>query len=425
MSKILHISTLSNGGAFRASLNIHKALLKENVQSEMWILRAGLKSEESNVVLKQLIIHKKEWEQKLMKISYRIYIFFKYFFRLKFLKLNANEFQIRRNQNLEMESYPFTNLTLSDKDYQELKKFDVIHLHWIADGLDYSELFKYLRPKKIVWTLHDENPIEGFYHFYENANNVSYFLNFKIHLKNLVWKKIKSYYIRKNNITFVAPSFGLYKKATEFVDNCNYIPYTISEDWYSMIEVSEQIQSNTCNILVIAENLNHRRKGGSELHQILKQVDLISNDFQFDKICWNFIGHMDDGIKKEINLVLKNSSCVFHGYVNDRESLKKIYLNCHLTFISSLIDNLPNTLIESLTLGRPVLCYPTYFSNLIVKGEDGFVADNFTVESLVVAAKQIFNGIFAMDRNRIAVKWRNYFDGRRIVTEYLKVYGHS
>jgi hypothetical protein len=43
---------------------------------------------------------------------------------------------------------------------EQVMKADIIHLHWIADWLDYTTFFGAVK-KPIVWTFHDENPFRG------------------------------------------------------------------------------------------------------------------------------------------------------------------------------------------------------------------------------------------------------------------------
>ena len=43
---------------------------------------------------------------------------------------------------------------------------DILHLHWIAEFVDYRDFFRRLpREMPIVWTLHDMNPFTGGCHF--------------------------------------------------------------------------------------------------------------------------------------------------------------------------------------------------------------------------------------------------------------------
>jgi hypothetical protein len=65
--------------------------------------------------------------------------------------------------NYEVFSFPQTVYNITK--HPLVQEADIIHLHWVANFLDYRSFFKQIQ-KPIVWTLHDLNPIseKGFHY---------------------------------------------------------------------------------------------------------------------------------------------------------------------------------------------------------------------------------------------------------------------
>lgn len=114
------------------------------------------------------------------------------------------------------------NTGLSITELDEFKNADVIHLHWINQGmLSIKEIEKILLSgKKVVWTMHDMWPFTGICHHsgdcnkYENScGRCPYIANpSDKDLSNSIFNKKKDIY-SKGNITFVACSDWLKKLA--------------------------------------------------------------------------------------------------------------------------------------------------------------------------------------------------------------------
>ena len=107
------------------------------------------------------------------------------------------------------------NTGFSVTEHPEFKKADIIHLHWINQGmLSVNEIGKILASgKKIVWTMHDMWPFTGICHHAGTCSNFQTSCGNCFYLKNpskndfshkLFNKKQAAY--SKGQITFVACS---------------------------------------------------------------------------------------------------------------------------------------------------------------------------------------------------------------------------
>ena len=105
------------------------------------------------------------------------------------------------------------------------------------------------------------------------------------------------------------------------------------------------LEEGKTTVLCIAGNLNEERKGGLILHDILtenwdnKVEFLILGSFYSSK---SFSGKV---------------KCL--GFINDEITIQMAYHAADLMLHQAPVDNLPNTVVESLSCGTPVLAFKT------------------------------------------------------------------
>jgi glycosyltransferase involved in cell wall biosynthesis len=64
--------------------------------------------------------------------------------------------------HIEQFSHPFSRYRIEQHPW--VREADVINLHWVSCFLDYARFFATVE-KPIVWTLHDQNPYLGGFHY--------------------------------------------------------------------------------------------------------------------------------------------------------------------------------------------------------------------------------------------------------------------
>jgi len=80
--------------------------------------------------------------------------------------------------------------------------------------------------------------------------------------------------------------------------------------------------------------------------------------------------------------VIKNDF-FFMGEISDRNRLFAIVKNAHLCILPTRIDNLPNTVLESMALGKIVISSDkTSVEQLILDGHNGFLAEIDSADGL-------------------------------------------
>jgi glycosyltransferase involved in cell wall biosynthesis len=91
--------------------------------------------------------------------------------------------------------------------------------------------------------------------------------------------------------------------------------------------------------------------------------------------------------------------------------------------ISSVEDNLPNTVIESLLSGTPVIGFNIGgVRDMIIDGENGYLVQDINEELLAAAIRKFFNGEKTFDKNKIRENAVERFGIDIQVRSYMELY---
>lgn len=417
--KILHINTLDSGGAANACKRLHFGLLELGVDSK--------------VLLKN---KRNEWPQSFKfapeknPLSFREKVKLKCFRILKELKvLSANPiekgheipFLLKRPSGLEMYSFPYSTLDITQSHLY--KEADVINLHWVANFLDYKSFFE-KNTKPIIWTFHDMNPFLGIDHYKEEYLGVDNLGNpiirniskDELELNDQI-KKLKYKFIENvNKLTIVTPSMWLANKAKKsnmFSESeIRIIPYGLDDKVFAPREqkTSREILGIPLNkkiILFVADSVSNKRKGFEYLQKAIKT-------FESGEYVLCSVGKGDTEIfKNSINL----------GNVKDERLMSCIYSAADVFIIPSLIDNLPNTVLESLMCGTPVIGFPVGgIPEMISDWENGLLAEDVNVDALQRAILKFFEKQNEFNRNEIREKAVLNYNQNRQASAYISLF---
>ena len=178
------------------------------------------------------------------------------------------------------------NITKTD----EYKEADVIHLHWINQGMvSLSGLEQMIKDgKKIVWTLHDEWPYLGICHYRGDCQETEC-RNCPLLPGNTAHKRYlkKQELYKKGIITFVGCSEWITQRAQQtmpeaqvvHINNC--IPHNIFR-YIDQQEARKQLALPLDKkiILFCSQKLNDERKGYTYLQQSLEQFKIQNSKFK-------------------------------------------------------------------------------------------------------------------------------------------------
>ena len=300
------------------------------------------------------------------------------------------------------------NITKTD----EYKEADIIHLHWINQGMiSLSCLKKMIKDgKKIVWTLHDEWPYLGICHYRGDCQETE--------CKNcplLPGNIARKHYLRKqeiyknNNITFVGCSLWITNRAKQampkakvvHINNC--VPHNIFQS------TDQQEARKRLNlpldkkiILFCSQNLNDERKGYTYLQQALNQL---KNNSQFSIL------------NSQLQTV-----CIGKGgrYISSPEEMALMYSAVDVFVIPSLQDNLPNTIAEAMSCGTPCVGFNVGgIPEMIDHQVNGYVAKYKDVTDLAEGIQYVLTH----DMREAALhKAASVYGETHVAQKYINVY---
>ena len=133
--KVLHINTFDNGGAGKACVRLHEALLRRGIESKL------LTVTKSNAnVNNHYSIYGNESNSYLSALSYLENKFFNRYRKWRIQKVPKTIKKARQNRQFECVSIPQTEFNISGHPLVE--EADIIHLHWVSDFVDFETFFE-------------------------------------------------------------------------------------------------------------------------------------------------------------------------------------------------------------------------------------------------------------------------------------------
>jgi tetratricopeptide (TPR) repeat protein/glycosyltransferase involved in cell wall biosynthesis len=264
-------------------------------------------------------------------------------------------------------------------------------LHWVAGALDYPNAPLALRGKKIVWTLHDMNPFTGGCHYsgdcekYKESCGACPQLgsNIEEDLARQNWNQ-KYYAFQNLDLNIVTPSKWLANCASKSSLLSKFpvsvLPYGFPLDTFKPypktdIRKSLNIPENASVILFGADSIVNARKGFVYLLEALKRLPLKKDN---PMVVLTF-GGFPEGLQIETKHKIYNL-----GWIADESQIALAYSAADVFVIPSLEDNLPNTVIEAMACGVPVVGFDIGgIPDMIVHKKNGFLARPRDVDSLL------------------------------------------
>ena len=401
--KILHLATARSGGAGIATRRIHSALLANGVESTM-VTGDRTTSEWPEIQRyadvvpgagRTAIIELKElWHKiKRTKKNNRIAINSAYFSHL---------------------FSPYTELTSLDV----YKNADIIHLHWVADFMDYPSFFG-KNKKPIVWTLHDMHPFTPGNHYPLHPDEQA---KHKALLNRYATKKQK--YFENQTIHWAATTQWMKNACLEspiaassvqLENQSNYhcLPYGFDIEKFQIRDKAHArkllgLPEDKFIILFAAHYTKERRKGFPLLAEALQHLPS-------ENIAVCIMGNHD-----------KNSLAGIEnyplGYVHDDILLSLVYSAADVFVTPALVEAFGQTTIESMLCGTPVIGFQTGIVGEVVKnGESGFVCESSSA-GLAASLTRVLNGELTKNSAQIREEVVHDFSNSKLVNRLGKLY---
>lgn len=414
--KILIINkSLKNGGAAIAAKRLFDALKTNG--SDVKMLVEGSVDETEDI---KCIAHNKAGKRKaLLRFALE---------RLYFLPHE-------KNKSVRYQFSP-AKVGIDISKHPWILEADIIHLHWINHGFlslgGLLKLFKLNKP--IVWTMHDMWPFTGGCHY---AGTCDRFMQGCGHCpmlrfpgkrdlsagiyrqKKNIWAKARIHAVGCSQwMADLAAKSGL-MQGQQITSIPNPIDTKIFKPLNKKVcRAVFGLPTNKRLLLFGAANINDPRKG---VKQLIQALELLNEN------------HPE--LKKDLELVVFGKSNEEHlnslpykwhsiQFLSDTHKIAQLY-NCADAFVlPSLEDNLPNTVMESLACGVPVVAFEIGGVPQMVKHkETGYLGEASNCEDL---AQGILHVLYESDTEKLQLSARNFvmenYSNKLIAQRYNDLY---
>jgi len=266
---------------------------------------------------------------------------------------------------------------------------DILNLHWTEDFLSprsLNALFSMNKPA--VWTLHDQKPFTGGCHYsagckkyQELCQRCPQLSEDPIGLPSAILRD-KMELFKGADLTIVTPSQWLAKEARKsnlFKSNrVEVIPNSLETDIYYPVDKETakkllDIDPNTITIMFGSADISDERKG---IRHLIAATYFCLKDARFKKLIdsrklvFICVGKADE-LTGQMPVPLMNM-----GYIDDDRSMAGIYNAADMFILPSVEDNLPNTMIEAMACGAPVISFKAGgMPDVIIDDLNGKLAD--------------------------------------------------
>ncbi|HMO14175.1 MAG TPA: glycosyltransferase [Pirellulaceae bacterium] len=350
---VSHFNTFPYGGAAYAARRIHEGLVAHGMDSTFFYWkneRDNLRSDYQQIEFLRSP-EMSAWQRQMDRM------------RQRKIKRSYDKHIRQRDKTLEV----FSGAKQLDKtvlDWNQINA-NVLHLHWLAFMVDYPSFFQSISNHvPVVWTLHDMNPFTGGCHyssgcqrFERGCGSCPQLVHPLQRDESMVSFKAKQNALHRKNLSIVAPSnwmLNLAKKSPVFADAKRFelIPYGFDLTELKPIAkpfARKQLGINDLDSVVIgfgAEDITQRRKG---LHLLIQSLTQLSVEKPVTCLVFG-TGQLPMNSEKlpPIHPV---------GFVHSQLDKALVYSAMDLFVMPSLEDNSPQTGLEAMACGTPVVAF--------------------------------------------------------------------
>ena len=314
----------------------------------------------------------------------------------------------------------------------EFQEADVIHLHWINQGmLSLGTIRKILRSgKPVVWTMHDIWPATGLCHV---TLGCRYFTSVchqcrllpgggsDNDLSTSVWRK-KERMLDGESIFFVACSRWLAgeAKASGLLkgQKITSIPNPIDTHVYKPGDRMEArrrlgLKEDRQYILFASQRATNENKGMDYLIEACRQLH------DLPQVTVLILGGHAEEVTPQLSL-----DAVPLGYVNDERRIVEIYQAADVFVLPSLSENLPNTIMEAMACGLPCVGFRVGgIPEEIDHKRNGYVAEYRNACDLANGIRWVLTSAKSDELSRDCVrKVTQNYSQQSVALRYIDVY---
>jgi glycosyltransferase involved in cell wall biosynthesis len=304
-------------------------------------------------------------------------------------------------------------------------KTRVLHFHWVAKStLD----LRHVPPSTpIIWTLHDAWMFTGGCHYtqdcvrYQESCGKCPQLGSQLatDLSQISWD-FKKRTIAAMNLIVVTPSNWLASQARQSLmlkgKEVVVIPNGIDTKIFSPRErlqscLTLDLDPSLPVILFGAQSVNDRRKGTDLLIDALELLDFKCTALTFGT---GILPSIKNDLVQVRNL----------GPITDENQLPILYSAADVFVCPSREDNLPNTVMEAMSCGTPVVAFDSHgLPDLVDHKKNGYLCRPFDSQELAQGITEILKGLSSYDLGNVArAKVQEIYDLEVVSRQYKKLY---
>ena len=289
---------------------------------------------------------------------------------------------------------------------------DILNLHWVNDGLMRIETLPRLR-QPVVWTLHDMWPFSGGEHYVGDSARYKegYSANNRpagetgLDINRWIWARKKKSWSKASSLVIAAPSRWMASCASESVLFRDYrievLPNGIDHERFHPMghAIAREILGlpEDKKLILFGGVLatGDKRKGVHVLVDTLKKLELQTSPDDYELVVFG-------SPSGDSSFSMKTH---FLGYLQDEISMAIVYAAADVFVAPSLEDNLPNTVLESLSCGTPVVAFNIGgMPDMVSHKKNGYLAPGFDTTELA-------KGLLWVIEDKI--RWKNLSEEAR------------
>lgn len=309
------------------------------------------------------------------------------------------------------------NVGISITDTKEFKEADVIHLHWVNQGMiSLDEMGKIMSSgKRVVWTLHDEWPYLGVCHYRGDckrkecrkcpllSGSLPHFIYAR---KHAMYERWHPAFVGCSRWITEEAQKALPKEWVEHINNC--IP---AEMYHSIDKIEARhalaLPEDKRLLLFCSQKVTDERKG---IKYLVEALQLLKED----GLSLLIVG------KDSEKIPLPDSIKAFRFGSVKEEMMPQIYNAADAFVTPSLQDNLPNTIAEAMSCGTPCVGFNVGgIPEMIDHMKNGYVASYQDAADLAEGIRFVLNhDLGAAARSKASVAYNE----AEVAELYIDVY---
>lgn len=358
----------------------------------------------------------------------------------KFIWERVVIWKANRFRKHELFSVDIANTGIDITSLPEFTQADVIHLHWINQGMLSLRNIKQIveSGKPVVWTMHDMWPFTGICHYAGNCERyvtgchhcpLLYGGGGRKDLSDRTFRKKKKLF-ENTRITFIACSRWLESLARQSAllqgQNITNIPNAINTNLFK--PRNKQEARKRCGLpeekkllLFGSLKITDKRKG---VDYLIKACELLCRKYPDTR---NQLGVVVVGKQAQQTAGLLPFPVYSMDYVSDEKRLVDIYNAIDLYVTPSLQDNLPNTIVEAMACGIPCVGFNVGgIPQMIDHLHNGYVAEYRSVEDFANGIHWALNeGEYQELSEAACRKAVSCYSENTIAKKYIEIYNKA